>query len=418
MILLKNATYIHPETFEITSGHMLVDEAPGAGFKFVPADTKADKTIDCNGMLVTQAFVNAHHHVYSALSRGMNAPKKSPTNFEETLKYIWWTLDQCLDQDMVRLSALTTAMNCAKHGCTFAIDHHASPNFLKGSLETIAKAFDELGVGHLLCYEITDRYGVEKAQESLDESDEYLNNRRGLVGLHASFTVEDDTLLKSIAIADKHKTGIHIHVAEDPMDEKFTKEKYRCSVVQRLERAGALSLKNNIFGHGIHMDNKERTMVRESSTWMAVNYDSNLNNRVGFFTSSELGDRIMLGTDGMHSDMIKSAQTALFAGQNFDNVGWGDIYTRLRNGARYLHESNIPHGSNNLVIFDYDSPTPVTQNNFLGHFYFGLEGRHVKHTIANGKLIYSDGEIQTVDEFSILKESRKAAQLLWNKMSE
>jgi len=418
MILLKNATYIHPETFEITSGHMLVNEAPGAGFKFVPAETKADKTIDCNGMLVTQAFVNAHHHVYSALSRGMNAPKKSPTNFSETLEYIWWNLDQCLDQDMVRLSALTTAMNCAKHGCTFAIDHHASPNFLKGSLETIAKAFDEVGVGHLLCYEITDRYGVEKAQESLDESDEYLNNRRGLVGLHASFTVEEDTLLKSVAIADKHKTGIHIHVAEDPMDEKFTKEKYGCSVVQRLERAGALSLKNNIFGHGIHMDVKERTLVRESGTWMAVNFDSNLNNRVGFFTSSELGDRIMLGTDGMHSDMIKSAQTALFAGQNFDNVSWSDIYTRLRNGARYLHESSIPHGSNNLVILDYDSPTPVTQNNFLGHFYFGLEGRHIKHTIADGKLIYSEGKILTADEDTILKESRKAAQLLWDKMSE
>jgi len=418
MILLKNATYIHPETFEITTGHMLVDEAPGAGFQFVSAETTADKAIDCNGLIVTQAFVNAHHHVYSALSRGMNAPKKSPTNFSETLEYIWWTLDQCLDQDMVRLSALTTAMNCAKHGCTFAIDHHASPNFLKGSLETIAKAFDEVGVGHLLCYEITDRYGDAKTQESLNESDEYLNNRRGLVGLHASFTVEEDTLLKSIAIADKHKTGIHIHVAEDPMDEKFTKEKYRCSVVQRLERAGALSLKNNIFGHGLHMDVKERTLVRESGTWMAVNFDSNLNNRVGFFTSSELGDRIMLGTDGMHSDMIKSAQTALFAGQNFDNVSWGDIYTRLRNGARYLHESNIAHGSNNLVILDYDSPTPVTQNNFLGHFYFGLEGRHVKHTIADGKLIYSDGKILNVDEASILKESRKAAQLLWNKMSE
>ncbi len=418
MILLRNATYIHPDSFEMTSGHILVSEGAGEGFSFVPDHTKADTVIDCSGMLVTQAFVNAHHHVYSALARGMNAPKKIPANFTETLEYIWWTLDQCLDRDMVQLSALTTAMACAKHGCTFAIDHHASPNVIGGSLETIANAFDEVGIGHLLCYEITDRYGPEKSQESLAESREYLKDRKGLVGMHASFTVEEETLWKAVAIADEFKTGIHIHVAEDIADEKLTRSKYGCSVIERLRRAGALELNHNLLVHGIHLDADERELIRNSSAWMAMNPDSNLNNKVGFFSSAGLGGRILIGTDGMHSDMIKSASTAFFSGQNHDKVSMGDVYSRLRNACTYLQEMQAAPGQNHLVVFDYDSPTPVSTRNFLGHFFFGFESRHVKHTIADGKLIYSEGKILTVDENLILTESRKTAQLLWDKMSE
>ncbi|PLW92159.1 MAG: amidohydrolase [Marinilabiliales bacterium] len=416
MILLKNATYIDPLSFTQKETSILVEEGTGKGIKFVGPDARADKVIDCRGKFVTRAYVNGHHHVYSALARGMHAPKKSPTNFSETLEYIWWTLDQKLDAEMIRLSALTTAIACAKRGCTFAIDHHASPNMLKGSLEIIAKAFDEVGVGHLLAYEITDRYGEAKAVESLEESDDYLKNRPGLVGMHASFTVEQHTLLKAVEIAAKHNTGVHIHVAEDPVDEKLTREKYGVSVMERLRQAGALDLKGNILGHGLHFDDDEREIVKNSGSWMAVNADSNLNNRVGFFTSKGLGDKIMLGTDGMHSDMIKSAQTALFAGQNFDEVDMGMIYNRLRNSEKYLHENGHAFGENNLIVLDYDSPTPLTENNFIGHFFFGFENRHITHSISNGKLIYADGKILSVDEENILKESAKAAMLLWDEM--
>ena len=418
MLLLKNITYIHPDNFQLQAGNVLVDDKLNGTFHFVDENVKADQELECSGLFLTQAFVNGHHHVYSALARGMNPPKIIPQNFSETLKYVWWKLDQCLDKDMIRLSALTTAMACAKRGTTFVIDHHASPNALKGSLEIIAEAFDEVGIGHLLAYEITDRYGEVKTQEGLEESDEYLKTRHGLIGLHASFTVEEDTLKKAVEIAAKHNTGIHIHVAEDPIDEKITREKFGCSVMERLNRVGALALKGNIIGHALHLDDDERELLRKSSSWIAVNVDSNLNNRVGFFTSKGLGDRIMLGTDGMHNDMIKSAQTAFFAGQNFDQITLNQIYTRFRNPAKYLKENNIPFASNNLVLLDYDTPSPLSSQNFLGHFFYGFENRHIKHCISNGKLIYSNDKIMTVDEDIIVKEARKAAKYLWEKMSQ
>ncbi len=129
MILLKNATYIDWKTLEFKNTNILVEEGLKGKIQFIDntESFKEDETIDCKGKLVTKSFGVGHHHVYSALARGMGAPKKNPENFYEILEYVWWTLDKALDKDMIEASALTTAIACAKAGSTFVIDHHASP---------------------------------------------------------------------------------------------------------------------------------------------------------------------------------------------------------------------------------------------------------------------------------------------------
>jgi cytosine/adenosine deaminase-related metal-dependent hydrolase len=125
----------------------------------------------------------------------------------------------------------------------------------------------------------------------------------------------------------------------------------------------------------------------------------------------------MLGTDGMHSDMLRSAQAAFFVGQRVDNITGESAYRRFRNVHRYLSENNFTgDGDNNLVILDYDSPTPLTSENFFGHFIFGITSNHITDVISNGRLIVRDRKITTVDEAEILKESRQQAERLWSRM--
>lgn len=200
-LLLKNATFVDWHDLSFRQTHLLVkgdNTSPTLTMIGELQETPAEaKTIDCQGMLVMRSFAIGHHHVYSALSRGMNAPPKTPQNFHENLQYVWWRLDKALDHDLIRASAMATAMACAKAGTTFVIDHHASPNAIAGSLEVIAEAFDQVGIGHLLCYEITDRDGLDKTAAGLQETADYLAKNQGLVGLHASFTVGDDTMRRA-----------------------------------------------------------------------------------------------------------------------------------------------------------------------------------------------------------------------------
>lgn len=419
-LYLKNTTYINWKTLEFSKTDIEIEEGIEGKIKFHPSGNpvpEKHKVIDCTDKFVTKSFAVGHHHVYSALARGMPAPKKTPENFRQILKYIWWNLDKNLDLEMIEASALVTAMDCAKNGTTFVIDHHASPNAIKGSLETIAKAFDQVGISHILCYEVTDRDGKEKAMKGLEESEAYLQNHQGLVGLHASFTVGEETLKKAIEIAKKYKTGIHIHVAEDKYDQDFCLEKYGKRVVERLKYVGALNSSKTILGHCLHLNDNERQILTSSPAWIVQNIESNLNNKVGFFNSVNLDDKIMLGIDGMHSDMIRSSKAVYFVGQNFDNIDFESAYNRLRNVHRYLAENNFEgDGENNLIVLDYPSPTEFEQNNFLGHFFFGLESKHIEHVISNGKLIVKDRKVLNIDEEGILKQSRVLSKKLWDKM--
>jgi cytosine/adenosine deaminase-related metal-dependent hydrolase len=421
-LLLKNATYIDWKTLDFCTRNIIV--RPGDdNIQLTSADDDdivypGTETIDCTGRLVTKSFAVGHHHAYSALARGMGPPKIIPRNFREILQYVWWTLDKQLDAELIEMSALVTAMECARNGSTFVIDHHASPFAVKGSLAIMARAFEQVGVSHLLCYEISDRDGKVIAGEGLEETESYMKEHKGLVGLHASFTVGDETLERAVGMMHEYNSGIHIHVAEDEYDQEHCLSEHGTRVVERLSGAGVLSSPKSILVHCLHLDDSERTMISNSPAWVVENCESNLNNNVGYFNGAGLGENIMLGTDGMHSDMLQSLKAAFFVGQRHDNISYESAYRRFRNVHHYLNGNGFTGDSdNNLVILDYDPPTSVTRENFIGHLLFGISSRHITDVISDGRMIVRDKKITTVDEQAILKDSRKQAERLWGRIS-
>jgi len=417
-LYLKNAKYLNWQDFSIKECDLKVEEGADGAVLAVADIPNGEEIIDCKGKLVTKSFACGHHHVYSELSRGMPAPKKNPGNFNEVLEYIWWTIDQCLDHEMVEASALACAIECAKNGVSYVIDHHASPMHIRGSLDVIANAFDRVGVSHLLCVELSDRDGEKIAQEHLDETREYLQSGRdALVGLHASFTVGDRLLADSVALAKEYNSGIHVHVAEGPADQPHCQETYGKRIVQRFSDAGVLDFSKTLLVHCLHLDESERKLIKSSPAWVVQNAESNQNNRVGAFDSTGMGDKLMLGTDGMHSDMLRSAKAAFFANQATDGVSYPEIYRRFRNVSAYLQENGFKgHGENSLVVLDYFSPTELSSDNFLGHFLFGFSAQQVETVISKGRVIVRDRKVLGVDEEQVAQQAQEQGRRLWDAM--
>ena len=151
---------------------------------------------------VTPGLVCAHHHLYSALARGMPAPPKVATSFQEVLEQVWWRLDTALDLEMIRWSAMLGALEALENGTTAIIDHHESPNAIEGSLDVIAEACAEVGVRSVLAYGITDRHGPDGARRGLAENERFIRaGGRGLVGIHAAFTCTDASLRAAAELA-------------------------------------------------------------------------------------------------------------------------------------------------------------------------------------------------------------------------
>jgi cytosine/adenosine deaminase-related metal-dependent hydrolase len=423
-VYLKDGIYVNWESLEVTQSNLAIAEGSRKGISS-PASVPQtddlgpeDRVLNCAGKLVTRSFGCGHHHIYSTLARGMPAPRKIPANFPEILQYVWWHLDKRLDLEMIEASALASAIYCAKSGVTFVIDHHASPFAIKDSLMTIARAFDRVGIAHMLCYEISDRDGQGPREAGLAETDAFLaSGRQGHVGLHASFTVGNSLLEKAIALARQYDSGLHVHVAEDRADQEDSLAQYGKRVVERLKDSGALELKKSILAHCLHLSDREKELVRRSGAWVVQNVESNQNNNVGVTGYTSLTANVMLGTDGMHCDMLRSAKAAFLAGQATEGLGYDGVYRRFRNVHRYIQAFGAQgDADNNLVILDYDAPTEVNSDNFPAHFVFGLDARHVETVICQGKVIVEDRRITQVDEDDVLAFAREMGKKLWGKL--
>ncbi|TAK10990.1 MAG: hydrolase, partial [Anaerolineae bacterium] len=145
--------------------------------------------LDAANQYAMPGNVCAHTHFYGAYARGMAIPGPAPKDFPEILQKLWWPLDKALDQASVRASAQVHMVDAIRHGTTTLIDHHASPNFIDGSLDVIGEEVNRAGLRAVLCYEVTDRDGPEKAKAGIGENVRFMRKASGCVagtfGLHA-----------------------------------------------------------------------------------------------------------------------------------------------------------------------------------------------------------------------------------------
>src|SRR5439155_17727339 len=167
---------------------------------------------DVSGCLVVPGNACVHTHLYSALARGMPYRLEPPANFIQILQRVWWRLDRAHDEESIRASALAGGMGALLSGTTALIDHHASPNAIDGSLDVIAEALEELGIRSVLCYEVTDRDGLARAEAGIRENERFLaadrRLARGQVGAHASFTLSPDTLASCVDVSRRTGPGV------------------------------------------------------------------------------------------------------------------------------------------------------------------------------------------------------------------
>ena len=257
----------------------------------------------------SSGLVCAHHHLYSALARGMPAPPQDPASFLQVLEQVWWRLDQALDLEMLEWSAKLGALEALESGCTAIIDHHESPHAIEGSLSVIAEACADVGVRSSCAYGVTDRHGAEGAARGLEENRRFLaEGGRGMVGVHAAFTCSDDTLQAAAELASNAGVGVHIHVAEG---------------VDDLDAAGrlqGLTRDDWLIVHGVHLVDDHGL-----SGTIVHNPRSNMNNSVGYARPTRFDNPIALGTDGIGANMLDEFRVAFVKSREADILATPDL---------------------------------------------------------------------------------------------
>ncbi|MGE0880701.1 MAG: amidohydrolase family protein [Acidimicrobiia bacterium] len=351
----------------------------------------------------TAGLVCSHHHLYSALARGMPAPPQQPHDFRQILEQIWWRLDAALDLEMLRWSAMLGALEALECGTTAIVDHHESPNCIEGSLSTLADACAEVGVRFVGAYGVTDRWGddgalwtgtaapprmTSAARRGLAECERFLREGgRGMVGVHAAFTCSDETLAAAAGLARDLGVGVHIHVAEGRDD------------ADAASRLVALAADDWLLVHCVHLTGHLHGTI-------AHNPRSNMNNSVGYARPArfEGTNKVVLGTDGIGADMLDEFRLAYVRLRESDIDASPDTaWEWLTNGYAL-----VPEAAHDSVRWSYGSMEPW-------HLAFTTGVRALDVTI-DGQPVMTDGVSTRVDATEVRAKAAEHAQRLFARL--
>lgn len=394
-----------------------------------------EEVVDARGQYVMPGNICAHTHFYGAFARGMGIPGDAAKDFPEILKKLWWPLDMALDEEGVRYSALVFAVDAIKNGTTTLFDHHASPNYIDGSLDVIGDVVLDAGLRGVLCYEVTDRNGPEGAKKGIQENARFIKKAAGIdrlgaaFGLHASLTLNDDTL-EACRNAIDDNTGFHVHVGEHQSDEYDSLKRGGLRVVDRLKKFGILGPRT-IVAHGVHIDQAEAVQLAETETWLTHQPRSNMNNAVGVAEIEHflrLGIKVGIGTDGFYHAMWEEWKLAYFLHKihrldprkmsAMDIVQMG-IYNNAALANLYLPDTTVgtiqPGAAADLIFVDFHPFTPLSAGNLPWQIIFGIQESMITSTMVAGKFLMKDKELLTLDEEKIASEARKLAPEIWKR---
>ncbi len=388
--------------------------------------------IDAKGGVIMPAFINTHEHIYSAMARGLSINGYNPQGFLDILDGMWWTIDRHLTLEQTRQSALATYLDSIKNGVTTVFDHHASFGQISDSLFAIESAANELGIRTCLCYEVSDRDGKEKAKASVMENANFIRHAladdsdmiAGMMGMHASFTISDETM--ELCAANKPaEVGYHIHVAEGIEDLHACLRDHGKRIIDRLMDCGILGEKT-LAAHCIYINKHEMELLRDTNTMVVHNPESNMGNACGCPPTMEIlhtGVLTGLGTDGYTHDMLESYKVANVLHKHHlcnANAAWAEVPEMLfTNNAkianRYFKKKLgvLEKGAAaDVIVTDYIPLTPMDASNINSHILFGMTGRSVVTTVCNGKVLMKDRVLVGIDEEKILADCRQEARNL------
>lgn len=414
-ILLRNITS-EGRQVDITVADGLITELVPHSDDYKEAASGVE-SVDCTGKVAVPGLINMHTHAAMSLMRGVG----EDMYLQDWLKHIW-EIELKIDSDFVYWGTKVAALEMIKTGTTTFNDHywHAASG---------KRATEEMGLRGASCYMFLDSFDKDKAElqkdlcrQMYDETASWSPMTIFTIGIHAIYTVSEQTILWAVDFARKHKLRIHIHVAETETEVADCRKAHGgLTPVEYLDSLGVLG-PDVIAAHSLWLTDKDIEILGQRKVNCVHNINSNSKLASGYrFKWKELADagaNVCLGTDGCASsnnlDILETMKTtALFQKAWRQDPSALPLETLLKmatvNGAKALgvKTGKIEVGySADIQIIDTDNSFFLSPAPFLANYIYSAHSDCVSSLICGGRFVMRDRKV--VGENEILKGARKA----------
>lgn len=369
----------------------------------IGSDLKCEDTIDAHGMLAIPGLINGHTHLAMTLFRSYADDMELKPWLEEKI----WPLEAKLTAKDIYWGSKLGCLEFIRFGTTCYNDMYYF-------MDEAARATKEMGLRAFPSI-----VNFDMRPDLLDEVEPFLKRWqkdemiRPAVGPHAVYTCSEETLLKTLDLAEKYDTMLHIHVSETKGEvEDYIKEHGK-SPVEYLDSIGFLS--NRVLAaHCVWLSKKDISILAERKANVIDCPVSNLKLASGIAPAENLlaaGVNICLGTDSAASNnnlsLFEDMKVAALVQKNTSNQPeklTADTVWKMATENSYkafnldigLHAGALA----DLSLVDLRKPWFTPEANIISHLVYSMPG-DVDTTIVNGKVLMKNGIIPGEEEILV-----------------
>lgn len=437
-VLFKNAQIVTMDADRrIVNANLLTeaDRIKAIGLDNYPAE----KVIDCQGKVIIPGLIQTHIHLVQALFRGQS----DDLPLLEWLQKKIWPLESAHDAESVYYSALLGISELFRSGTTSIVDM-ATVNHTQSVFQAITESGIRAISGKCMMdsgEEVPPGLS-ETTEQSLQESVDLLEKWHGSADGRLQYAFNPrfvlscsrELLIEVRELAARYNVIIHSHASEN-RDEIALVEKIlgRRNVIY-FDDIG-LTGENLILAHCIWVNDTELDILKKSGTTVAHCPSSNLKLGSGIapvVKMQDMGINLSIGADGapcnnnldpfMEMRLAALIQkpihgpTALPADEAFEMVTLGGA--AAMNLIDEIGSVEVGKKSD-LVLIDMSRShnMPAVGTNIYGRLVYETRASDVCLTMVDGKIVYEDGILQTLNENDILKQSDNSIKRVLSRIS-
>ena len=418
--LFKNANILTSDADEKKQLFVAVDKNT---ITYVGSDRPQgsfDRTIDCTGKLLCPGFYNVHCHSPMTLFRG----------YVEDLPLDKWLTERIfpaedhLTPESTYSGSMLAIAEMISCGTVSFTDMYMFP-------EMTAKAVSETGIKANLTRPVLSFDPNEKPEDNFRFSEaksfaeEFNGEADGRIivdmSVHAEYTNTERSVRFTSEYALEHGLLMQMHLSETEKEQRECIERHGTTPAGFFLRCGAFDVPASA-AHCVWVTDEDISIMAEKGVTAVHNPASNLKLGSGVMPIRKMldgGVNIALGTDGASSnnmlDIISEMRLAAILhkgiSRNASETRSSEMVPIITvNGARSQGRNDCgmikPGFKADIVLLDMDSVNTIPSYDICASFAYSMKSDNVFMTMADGKILYENGEYLTLDIEKVKHEFR------------
>jgi 5-methylthioadenosine/S-adenosylhomocysteine deaminase len=387
----------------------------------IAAQFSARDRIDTTGSVVIPGLVNTHTHAPMVLYRGL----ADDLALKEWLeKYIFPAEAKTVSREMVRAGTRLAALEMIGTGTTTFADMYYFE-------EEVARVAKDAGLRAVPGQTII-RFPVADAAtpaEGLVRAEAFIKEFQNddpivpAIAPHAMYTLDDDSLLASRALADRYRVPLLLHLSETVEEVRTSEAQRKMTPVAYLDSIGFWGPRT-VGAHGVWISDREMPILRKHQIAISHNPESNMKLASGTAPVPAFlkgGITVGLGTDGAASNNDLDMFEAMRQAALLHKLQTGDpqaipapvaLELATIGGARALGLDRLvgslePGKRADIAIVSMNRARQTPVYDHVSHLVYATHGDDVRTVIVNGRMLMRDRRVLTLDESSVLDEARR-----------